>query len=206
MAEDTGNPKKSGAGDISLTDNQAIDKASRPNITDVLTPEIVEAIKQERSQIDVNILLIQVVNKSEDPDKMIASSKQILELTQQYEDQRLKNFKERANAIIDIRTRDPDEVEKRKNNSVRRILKLVLAASIVLGGVGAVFAVVKEANILLAGILAVIAGLGIAVSAPLASGESISSNDVVRIFGAVKGLFGTPPQQVPPAKNQRSKR
>jgi len=211
MAEENGssNKKSSGAdsgGSSEHSSKQALDRASKANASDVLTPEVVEVIRQEKSQIDVNILLVQIVNKSEDPNEIIEKSKQILELTQQYEEQRLKSFKERADAIIDIRTRDPDEIEKRKNNSVRRTLKLVLGASIIIGGTGTVVALIREANILLAGILAVITGLGIAVSAPLAAGESVSSNDVVRIFGAVKGLFGVPSQQVPPTKSQKGKR
>ena len=66
--------------------------------------------------------------------KMIVSnSKKILEVAQKYEDAKVENFKRMADAIIDVKIRDPDELEKRRNNRMRRCLKGIVGGALCLG-------------------------------------------------------------------------
>lgn len=105
------------------------------------------------------------------------------------EDHRLKTWQQRAQAVIDVKSKDPDEIEKRQNNQVRRGLKITVGACAVLGCGGAVVGAIVGAGIVVTGMLATIGAISLAMLTPLASGESVSSNDTVRILEAVKNVF-----------------
>jgi hypothetical protein len=157
--------------------------------TKAIVPELAEAIRQEKGQVDVNVLLRVVVEKAHDPEGIVQYSEQILRVAERYEDHRLKTWQQRAQAVIDVKSKDPDEIEKRQNNQVRRGLKITVGACAVLGCGGAVVGAIVGAGIVVTGMLATIGAISLAMLTPLASGESVSSNDTVRILEAVKNVF-----------------
>ena len=171
-----------------------------------LIPEITEALKQDKGQVDINVLLRVIVEKSHDPEHILQYSKQLLQVAEQYEVHRLNAFQQRAEVIIDIKNRDPDEIEKRQNNKVRRGLKITVGICSVVGCVGTVASAVMGASIVATGILATIGGIALAMMTPLASGESVSSNDTVRILAAVKDVFNTRGGEGKNASSSRRKR
>ena len=156
-----------------------------------LAPEIVEALKGEgAAQININILLRHVIERAESPERLQQQVQALIALHAEFEAQRLKAFKARTQAIIDAKSRDPDEIEKRSNNLVRRQLKRAIAVCAIGGNLGALFSVASGGPIVLTGSLAVVGVVCIAMLGPLASGESISSNDVVRMVTALGNVVG----------------
>ena len=158
----------------------------KTEVASVLVPEILEALKGESgAQININILLQQVAEKAESPSLALQHADKVISLSERYEEHRLKTFQARTRAIIDVKTNDPDEIEKRSNNRVRRLLKIVLAFTAVSSLVGMLASILTGGTIVVTGLLAAIGAMSIAMLGPLASGESVSSNDVVRMIGAV---------------------
>lgn len=157
---------------------------------DIITPEVAEVLRQESvQQVNINVLLVRISEKTNTSDEVIAGAERVFELARKFEHQRVEDFKARADAIIDVKTRDPDEVEKRANNRTRRHLKYVLGGCS-LGGLGGGIATVALGGpILVSGLLLLVGAMGVAMMGPLASGESVSSNDVVRILGAARSLI-----------------
>lgn len=155
----------------------------------VLLPEIVEVIRQEGSRVDVNVLVVQLVNQAADPAELILKSEEILALAQKFEDHRVANFQRLADAIIEVKTRDPDEIEKRRNNRIRRALKTVVGSCAVASLGAAIVTVWIGAGIVATGLFVTMGALSLAMAGPLASGESMSSRDVVRIIDAIRGMW-----------------
>jgi hypothetical protein len=153
-----------------------------------LLPEVLAAVKQDQvGQININILLQQVTQRAGSSEEALERTESLLKMAQRYEDHRLKAFQARADAIINVKQRDPDEIEKRLNNRVRRWLKCFLAIAAVVGLGGAAVAAAYGANIVLTGMLGSAGALSVAMLGPLATGESVSSTDVVRIVQALRG-------------------
>ena len=161
-----------------------------------LAPEIVEALKIEGdAQININILIRQVAEKTKNSEEALQHVEAVIELSKKYEDHRLDTFRARTQAIIDAKENDPDEIEKRLNNRTRRLLKGVIAVCALAGIAGALVSAIVGGGIVITGLLAAFASVSIAMSGPLASGESISSSDVVRMVQALGNVIGktTPP-------------
>lgn len=153
----------------------------------VLPPELAEALKA--GTINVNNLLIQIGNKTQDPKEFLRDTKELLELSKAFDAQRLGHFIAQGNAIIDMKNRDPDEVEKRRNNRTRRFLKyLVGGGGMVCIGAGILGLSFASMPIAIAAILFGTGAVCLPLTAVLASGESVSTSDVVSIFRAVTGL------------------
>ena len=168
-----------------------------PKLATSLAPEIVEALKIEgHAQININVLIQKVAERTQSPEMALQYVETAIELSKKYEDHRLDTFRARTQAIIEAKKNDPDEIEKRLNNRIRRVLKGVIAVCAIAGIVGALVSVAVGGGIVITGLLAVFAGVSIAMSGPLASGESISSNDVVRMVQALGDVIGktTPPR------------
>lgn len=153
---------------------------------DVVLPEITEALRQEGSHVDVNVLLVQLINKTKDPDAIILNSEKMLAVAQSYEEARVENFRRMADAIIDVKNRDPDELEKRRNNRMRRCLKGIVGGCSLVGLGGGIAGILAGSNIVVVGALLMAGCIALAMSGPLATGESMSSNDVVRIVSAMR--------------------
>lgn len=156
---------------------------------EVLTAEVVEAAKQLGGQIQINILLQQVAAKSLNTEELVKQSKALIELAEQDAQARLRVFKDTAAAVIEAKRNDPDEIDKRKHNGLRRGLKMVLAAATLISLGGGIAVVIAGGSVVLAGLLLVIGAVGLAMLGPLASGESMSPSDVVQLVNAVKGLI-----------------
>lgn len=166
-----------------------VDGDDPPALDAPIVPEIVEALRQERiGQINVNILLQRVTEHHEDPDAMIVRTEKMLALAEKYEQSRLKSFRERADAIIDVKLRDPDEVEKRHNNWARRCLKYTVGGMSLVAFGAAVLCVWMGAGVVLTGLFGCSGALGLAMLGPMATGESVSSTDIVRIVTAIRGV------------------
>jgi len=160
-----------------------------PSTESLIVPELIEAIRSEGGHVDVNVLLVQVVNKSADPADMVVHSEKMLTIAEKYEAQRVENFKRMANAIIDVKQRDPDEIEKRRNNRMRRCLKGVIGGYAVVGLLGGAATVAFGGSLGVAVTFLSTSGLALALLGPLATGESVSSNDIVRIVTAMRTFF-----------------
>ena len=172
------------------------EKTPIPETISLIVPEVVEALKQEQvGQININILLAQVSQKADSTEKFIEQAEQLIRVAERYEEHRVTAFKSRAEAIIDIKTRDPDEVDKRRSNECRRALKWIISGCAIVGLIGTVVCAVSLGNVLVTGALLIITVIALAMLGPLASGESISSNDVVRIVTAARGLLATSPSE-----------
>lgn len=52
--------------------------------TKAIVPELAEAIRQEKGQVDVNVLLRVVVEKAHDPEGIVQYSEQILKVAERY--------------------------------------------------------------------------------------------------------------------------
>lgn len=174
----------------------------------VALPRVIEALRQEGAPVDVNFLLIQMAQKTQSPHEVVESSRQMLAITREFEQQRVENFKNMADAVIDVKMRDPDEVEKRRNNMMRRCLKGLVGSCAVVGLGGGIVGATLGANIVVAALLIAAGGLALALSGPLAAGESISSNDVVRIVSALRRIRSSTdddeePDQRPKGRQKR---
>jgi len=173
-----------------------------------VVPEVVSAMREERiGRININVLLQRVTEHHEDPDAVIARTEKMLALAEKYEGNRLRAFTDRANAIIDVKTRDPDEVEKRQNNRTRRCLKYAVGAMSFAALGGALLCVWTEANVVLAGLFGCSGALGLAMLGPMATGESVSSTDIVRIVNAIRGAADEADDgDDRPARNKRKRK
>jgi len=157
---------------------------------DLVVPEVVAAVEHNRPVININILLAQVSQKGGTSKEILDDSERALMLAQKYEDHNLAVFKARSQAIIDFKLRDPDEIDKRANNQTRRILKYALATGGVGGLGGLITGALMAAPVVVTGLSGIIGVLCLGALAPLASGESVSSTDVVRIVDALADAVG----------------
>lgn len=148
----------------------------------------------EGGAININLLLFQLVQKSDSPTSIAENARTLLSLTKDFENARLESFIQRTNAQISAKERDPDEIEKRASNKVRRVMKYtiatVMAGSLIVSCAlllsGAITFAKTAVLLLLLSILAIC----VIVCAVMASGESVSSNDIVRILNAASSAFG----------------
>jgi hypothetical protein len=167
------------------TESSSLSKSTQ----NVVLPEIAEALRQEGSHVDVNVLLVQLISKTKDPDAIVLNSEKMLAVAQSYEEARVENFRRMADAIIDVKNRDPDELEKRRNNRMRRCLKGIVGGCSLVGLGGGIAGILAGGNIVVVGALLTAGCIALAMSGPLATGESMSSNDVVRIVSAMRMML-----------------
>src|SRR5437016_5097720 len=81
---------------------------------EVLTAEFVEATKRLNvGQIQVNVLLQQIAQRAPSTEELVAQTSVIIDLAARDAELRLKFFRETASAVIDAKTKDPDEIAKR---------------------------------------------------------------------------------------------
>lgn len=192
--------------DQNKADPEAVSLAK--STRDLIVPELLQAVKQEGAHVDVNFLLVQVVQRTPDPEEMVVRSREMMVLAQNYEQQRVENFRSMADAIIDVKQRDPDEQEKRRNNRMRRCLKGVVGGCAVTCLGGGILGVALGANIVLTALLVAAGSIALAMSGPLAAGESMSPGDVVRIVGALRWMrpsSGDEDDEDEPPKRRRRK-
>lgn len=188
---------------------KAVDSGDAPGLPDPVTHELVRLAEQQSSgRIDVNVLLRVVVEKAQAPEVAIESAKAMLDIAERFEDHAIRSFQKQVAAVIEAKRTDPDEVEKRRNNRARRFLKYVVAGLAVGGVIGAIAAIASGAGVVVSGGLLCVGAVGLACLAPLASGESVSSNDVVRIIEAFKlsRAEAQKPDSAEPGKQTMSKR
>lgn len=178
---------------------------------DVLIPQLVDAFRKEGAPVDINVLLVQVIQKTHDPEEAVEKSRQIMTMVKDIEKQRVENFSNMAQAVIEVKLRDPDEIEKRRNNKMRRILKGLVGVCAIGGLGGGIAGVAMGASLIVTSLLVAAGALALAMSGPLAAGESISSNDVVRILNSLRWMRPTEDEeddeqeQRPPAKRRRKR-
>ena len=78
-----------------------------PATLQAIAPELAEAIRQEKGQLDVNILLRVVEAQAADPEAALTYTREILAVAEQYEQQRLRTCQQRAEAVIALKDTDP---------------------------------------------------------------------------------------------------
>lgn len=173
------------------------DNEGKGETSALVVGEVVEAIRQQdkAGSINVNILIQQVSEKAHDPAEIILQTEKALELAGKWEQRRLEAFKARVDAVIDAKLRDPDEVEKRQNNGVRRTLKRLIGVLAVLTVLGGIAGALMGGPIIVVMLLLLVGAVGIAMLGPLASGESVSAADVAQILQAAGSLVPGRQQQ-----------
>jgi hypothetical protein len=155
----------------------------KENVTELAVREVVDAIRQDKSgQININILIQQVSEKSHNADEILSQTERAMALAKKFDEDRLESFVNKANAVIEAKLRDPDEIQKRQNNRVRRCLKLSIGGMAVLGVLGGLATVALGGGLVVATLLLLIGAVSVAMMGPLASGESLSASDVVQIL------------------------
>jgi hypothetical protein len=199
-------PKDTSGGEKSepaKSDATSITPASRQEIVPI---EVIEAMRSQG--VDVNVLILNLVNRTTTGAEARESAREALELAKEFENFQLEAFKQRASAIIDAKTRDPDEIDKRASNANRRQLKLAIAV-LGLGGLAGAGAVIYVGGgVALGLLLAAIGAVAVASLAILASGESLSANDVVKMINAVgraNRREPPPPSSRPPSEPRRAR-
>jgi hypothetical protein len=198
MAEDGDDDRQKG-----VSEGLGISKRAA---SEILLPEILAAAKQEGAKVDVNVLLIQLSQKSQTPDELVLNSERVLDLARKFEDHRLESFKKMADAVIAVKNSDPDELEKRRNNGMRRRLKGVIATCVVASLASCIWVATMSGNVVLASLLGGVGMMGLGALVPLASGESVSSNDVVRMFAAMSSFLRPKADPEPEKRDERRKR
>lgn len=174
-----------------MAENDPPNRLQKVDEGQVLASEIVEAVKSEAGgQININVLLQQVIEKEESPDRALAHADALIRLSERYEEHRIKMFQTRIQAIIDAKANDPDEIEKRSNNRVRRRLNAVIAGCAIAGIGGAVVSAAMGASMVVTGLMACVGVVLMTMLGLLASGESISSTDIVRMVNTIGDLVG----------------
>lgn len=142
-----------------------------------------EILPPEQPGLNANLIIINMIQRV-DPEDITRTVEHTLQSIGNYNHNQFEEEKERAEFTLDLKKRDPDEIEKRKNNATRRALKWFIALCSglsIVGSVGAAFAGSTVASTML-GALGVVC---ISSLAPLAAGESMSASDIIRIIKAV---------------------
>lgn len=164
-------------------------KKSVPAPATVLPPAVIQALRSQN--IDINVLLVQVASKSHDVEQAANLTERLLEVSSKFEAQRIKNFEASANAIIGAKTKDPDEIDKRRNNATRRTLKRVIALASLASIGGGITVACRGGSLMMVGLLLTVGFFALAVMAVLASGESMTANDVAVVANVIKSFpFG----------------
>ncbi len=159
------------------------------------------------ANVDVNVLLVQLIKKGTSPSEILTQSKEMMEIAKEFEEWRLSNFQERTNAIIDAKIRDPDEVDKRANNGARRFLKRVIGCLAPLALVAAGVGLWQGAPAMVMVMLLAVVALSITFAGVLATGESVTTQNVVQVlreFG--RGSLGKPSRDDEETQHNRSTR
>ena len=152
--------------------------------------QVVEALKQEKSgHINVNILIQQVSEKAQNPEEIIIQTERALEMAEKWEAKRVQAFREHVQAVVDAKLKDPDEIEKRRNNGARRRLKYLVGVIALIGLAGGILSAFAGGNIIVVALLLLIGAVAVAMLGPLASGESVSASDIVQILQATGNLM-----------------
>lgn len=129
-----------------------------------------------------------------------------MEIAEKFEQKRLQAFRDKVQAVIDAKTRDPDEIEKRQNNAVRRGLKVLIGVLALLAITGGLVGAALGGNLIVVALALLIGAVGVAMMGPLASGESVSAADVVQIIEATGNLMPKGAKPSPTDSNKRKRR
>ncbi len=151
-------------------------------------------------------MVLNLTNKAPDPTVALENIEKMLAITAKYEDQKLEQFKRKAQAVIELKTNDPDEIQKRKDAFSKRVLRYVLAGCALLGLGGGVVVASMGGSMFVAGMLIVIGALPIALIGPISAGESVSVRDVVRVLKALPRITaesGDEKKSLPPGKGAK---
>lgn len=71
---------------------EQIDKLAKPDESSTLVPEILEAVRDSQGTININILLQQITQKTQNSDEAIAQFDRVLELSKKYEEHQVETF------------------------------------------------------------------------------------------------------------------
>ncbi len=192
-----GRPKTNGTDDArwilmmngTSSKDDALEEKAGAGTERAVVPDLAETLLKDGGRIDVNVLLVEISQKATDPNAFLEEAERLLAIAEKFEAHSQNNFKARADAIIDVKHRDPDEIEKRSDNRLRRRLAVVVAVCAISCIGGGIANVAFDNAALIAGMLLTVGTLCVAMLGPLASGEAISSNDIIRLAGAVRGAI-----------------
>jgi hypothetical protein len=198
--ERPGTPPETSASQADAAKQDEAQMVRAPAQGAALSPDLVESLRGSR--VDVTRVLVEVTHKLQiaNPTELLAVQDKIMKQTLEFEAGRLRLAEQGTDLAIRFRKQDPDEIEKRRNNRVRRSIKYALLLAVPGGVGGAIYCAAKGGPITTAGLLLTLVGLIVVLLGPLASGESLSATDVVRMVGAVKGLMPWNQQEGPASK------
>lgn len=169
------------------------DTSEKADLPALVVGEVVDAIRQQdkAGQININILIQRVTEKAHNPTEIVEQTERALAAAEKWEQKRLQIFRDQVAAVIEAKTNDPDEVEKRQNNRIRRWLKALIGLVAVFAVGGGVWVASLGGSIVVATLLLLVGVVSIAMLGPLASGESVSAADMVQIILATRKMVPT---------------
>lgn len=145
-----------------------------------------EAVDAAHFALDINFnALLEVAARGKQVEDGLALVRQVLELRSEAEAQRVKHFREVTQAVIDAKTRDPDEVERRESAKFRRGLMAMVGISGLLFGVGSVIVGGVGGNIIAFSVLSALSVICLTYTVILASGGVLTPRNVQPIITAV---------------------
>jgi hypothetical protein len=154
-------------------------------IRDVAQAAIMEAVKSEQPPpLNVNVLFQAATPQA--PQALAAAVKAVTETQLAYEGKHLENTRAFGDMVIDFKTRDPDEIEKRANSRGRRITRHVLLALGIFSLASGVLCTIKGCPLVVNCVLFAVGAL-LAVLPALGT-DSFSADDVVKL-GSVFGSY-----------------
>lgn len=141
---------------------------------------------------DLDSIVLARVTPSED--QLLALSAKMpdpgayLETLERYSERRILREEKRAAAFLELKRKDPDEIDRRADSATRRLLQESLAFCAVLCVLGVGLSVCLGAGIL---VLAVLSGVTVVVVAQLgmlASGEAVTAQAIGSVLEKLRPL------------------
>lgn len=208
MQPSDGNSKPAPNGESSVPENLALE----PVADEPREPVPSEPARSRSFHIDLDSFMSELGQAGVAPEDYVQHVARAVELNHQIEVQSLDLYERRLMILSRHRERDPDQIDKRRNNAARRILKYSLALFAVLALTSAAVSLVLTvwlrgaltSSLLAATILLSSCGsVAMAACASLASGESMSSSDFERLIDASsRGLVSVIEKVIGPVKQK----
>lgn len=135
--------------------------------------------------INLNVILNQAIQYNHKPDDILTVAKGLADVNLDTMKRQIEIMDQHAQMVRRHRTEDPDEVDKRKNNQTRRILKLASTGAAFVMILAAIVCLMIDRSFPFILVPLILAGGGavtVVSMIPLASGESVSTGDIERLI------------------------
>ncbi len=139
-------------------------------------------------QININLVVQQFTEKTNDPDIAVKKIDELIELKRKYDAYELETLKNRGEVIIELKTKDPDEIDKLKGSANLRGMGWMCFGIAISCFGGAIAVAVAGSYAVLMVPLAAAGIFALAIAGALASGETVRSRDAAHILQALGSL------------------